>query len=75
MCGLSHKIQRKSITSFAEGIVVDLATCMQCLSKKNKKHFADFRIESRRTYKRTMAAGKELLNFEDPQESCNQLFK
>ena len=33
--GLSHKIQRKSITSFAEGIVVDLATCMQCLSKKN----------------------------------------
>ena len=32
------------------------------------------RIGSSRAYKRSMAAGKEFLNFEDPQESCNQLF-
>ena len=33
--------------------------------------FADSRIESSKAYKRTMVAGKELLNFEDLQESCN----
>ena len=33
--------------------------------------FADSRIGSSRAYKRTMVAGKELLNFEDLQESCN----
>ena len=75
MRALLYKIQHKSITSFAEGILLDFATCMQCLSEKNKKHFADSRIGFSRAYKRTMVAGKELLNFEDLQESCNQLFK
>ena len=32
---LLHKIHHKSITSFAEGNVLDVATCMQCLSEKN----------------------------------------
>ena len=37
---VTYKIQHKSITSFAEGKVLDVATCMQCLSQKNLKHFA-----------------------------------
>ena len=37
------KIQLKSVTSFAEGNVLDVATCMQCLSEKNLKHFAGSR--------------------------------
>ena len=30
-----YKIQHKSITSFAEGVVLELETGMQCLSEKN----------------------------------------
>ena len=75
MSDLLYKIQHKSITSFAEGNVLDIATCMQCLSKKYLKHFASSRIGSSRAYKRTLVAGKEELNFEDLQESCNQLLK
>ena len=41
---LLYKIQHKSITSFAEGNVLDVATCMQYLSQKNLKHFASSRI-------------------------------
>ena len=66
---LLYTIQHiKSITSFAEGIVPDFSTCMQCLSEKNSKHFAYSQIGSSRAYKRTMVAGKELLNFLDLQE-------
>ena len=32
--GLLSKIQHKSVTSFAEGNVLDVATWMQCLSDK-----------------------------------------
>ena len=62
---------------FAEGNVLDVATCMQCLSEKYcfKKHFASSRTGSSEAYKRTLVAGKEELNFEDLQESCNQLLK
>ena len=63
MRGLLYKIQHKTITSFAEGNMLVLATCMQCLSQK--KHFAGSRIGSCRAYKRTLAVGKEDLNFED----------
>ena len=73
MHALLYKIQHKSITSFAVGNVLDVATCMQCLSEKNLKHFFGSRIESRGAYRRTLVAGKEELNFEDLQESCNQL--
>ena len=59
-------------TSFAEGNVLDVVTCIQCLSEK---YFASSRIESSGAYKRTLVAGKEELNFEDLQESCNQLLK
>ena len=52
MRGLLYKIQHKSITSFAEGNVVDVATCRQCLSEKNSKHFAGSRIGSSTAYKR-----------------------
>ena len=52
MRGLLYKIQRKSITSFAEGNMVDVATCRQCLSEKNLKHFAGSRIGSSGAYKR-----------------------
>ena len=48
---------------------------LQCLSEKYLKHFASSRIGSSRAYKRTLLAGKEELNFEDLQESCNQLLK
>ena len=65
MSDLLYKIQHKCITSFAEGNVLDVATCMQCLSEKYLKHFASSRI----------GAGKEELNFEDLQEGCNQLLK
>ena len=41
---LLYKIQHKSIMSFAEGNVLDVATCMQYLSEKNLKHFASSRI-------------------------------
>ena len=58
-------------TSFAEGNVLDVVTCMQCLSEK---YFASSRIESSGAYKRTLVAGKEELNFEDLQESCNQFY-
>ena len=75
MRGLLSKIQHKSVTSFAEGNVLDVATCMLCLSEKNLKHFAGSRIGSSGAYKRTLVAGKEELNFEDLQESCNQLLK
>ena len=75
MRDLLFKIQHKSITSFAEGNVLDVATCMQCLSEKNLNHFASFRIGSSGAYKRTLVAGKEELKFEDLQESCNQLLK
>ena len=37
---LLYKIQHKPITSFAEGNVLDVATCMQYLPEKNLKHFA-----------------------------------
>ena len=62
---------------FAEGNVLDVATCMQCLSEKNcvKKHFASSRTGSSEACKRTLVAGKEELNFEDLQEGCNQLLK
>ena len=40
MLVLLYKTQHNSITSFAEGNVLDVATCMQCLSEKNLKHFA-----------------------------------
>ena len=75
MSDLLHKIQHKSITSFAEGNVLDVATCMQCLSEKYLKHFVSSRIGSSGAYKRTLVAGKEELNFEDLQEGCNQLLK
>jgi len=68
---LLYKIQHKSIMLFAEGNLLDVATCMQYLSEKNLKHFASSRIGSSRTYKRTLVVGKEELNFEDLQESCN----
>ena len=61
------------LTSFAEGNMLDVATCMQCVSEKYLKHFANSRIGSSGAYKRTLVAGKEELNFEDLQESCNQL--
>ena len=32
---LLYKIEHKYITSFAEGNVLDIATCVQCLSEKN----------------------------------------
>ena len=41
---LLYKIEHKSITSFAEGNMLDIATCMQYLSEKNLKHFASSRI-------------------------------
>ena len=72
---VQYKIQHKSITSFAEGNVLDVATCMQYLSEKNLKHFAGSRIGSSGANKRTLVAGKEELNFEDLQESCSQLLK
>ena len=75
MSDLLYKIQHKCITSFAEGNVLDVATCMQCLSEKYLKHFVSSRIGSSAAYKRTLVAGKEELNFEDLQESCNQLLK
>ena len=75
MRDLLYKIQHKSIASFAEGNVLDVATCMQCFSQKYLKHFACSRIASSGAYKRTLVAGKEELNFEDLQESCNQLLK
>ena len=40
MLVLLYKTQHNSITSFAEGNVLDVTTCMQCLSEKNLKHFA-----------------------------------
>ena len=63
------------LTSFAEGNMLDVDTCMQCLSEKYLKHFVSSRIGSSAAYKRTLVAGKEELNFEDLQESCNQLLK
>ena len=75
MRGFLSKIQHKSVTSFAEGNVLDVATCMQCLSEKNLKHFVGPRIGSSDAYKRTLVAWKEELNFEDLKESCNQLLK
>ena len=63
------------LTSFTEGNMLDVETCMQCLSEKYLKHFASSRIGSSGAYKRTLVAGKEELNFEDLQESCNQLWK
>ena len=75
MSDLLYKIQHKSITSFAAGNVLDVATCMQCLSEKFLKHFASSRIGSSGAYKRTLVAGKEEMNLEDLQESCNQLLK
>ena len=63
------------LTSFAEGNMLDVATCMQCLSEKYLKHFVSSRIGSSAAYKRTLVAGKEELSFEDLQESCNQLLK
>ena len=68
---LLYKIEHKSITSFAEGNALDVAPAMQCLSEKNLKHFAGSRLGSSGAYKRMLAAGKEELNFEDLQESCN----
>ena len=56
---------------FAEGNALDVAPAMQCLSEKNLKHFAGSRLGSSGPYKRMLAAGKEELNFEDLQESCN----
>ena len=35
MRGLLYKIQHKTITSIAEGNMLVLATCMDCLSQKN----------------------------------------
>ena len=49
-----YKMQHNSITSFAEGNVLDVATCMQCLSEKNLKHFAGSRIESSGAYEKTL---------------------
>ena len=54
MPGLLYEIHHKSITSFAEGSVLDVATCMQCLSEKNLKHFAGSRIESSGAYEKTL---------------------
>ena len=56
MLVLLYKIQHNSITSFAEGKVLDVATCMQCLFEKNLKHFAVYRTGSSRAYKRTLVA-------------------
>ena len=56
MLVLLYKIQHNSITSFAEGNVLDVPTCMQCLSEKNLKHFAGSRTGSSRAYKRTLVA-------------------
>ena len=72
---LLYKIQHKSITSFAEGNLLYVATFMQCLSEKNLKHFAGSRIGSSGAYKRTQVAGKGDLSLEDQQESCSQLLK
>ena len=49
--------------------------CNVCLRKIFKKHFPASRIGSCGAYKRTLVAGKEELNFEDLQESCDQLLK
>ena len=56
MLVLLYKIQHNSTMSFAEGNVLDVASCMQCLSEKNLKHFAGSRIGSSRAYKRTLVA-------------------
>ena len=68
---LLYRIRHKSIQVVAEGIGLDYA-CNVFVCKKIE-HFADSQIGSSRAYKRTMVAGKELLNFENLQESCNQL--
>ena len=79
-----HKIQHKSIQVVAEGSGLEnhlirnfgaLRNLHTMFVREKLKHFADSRIGSSRAYKRTMVAGKELLNFEDLQESCNHLFK
>ena len=50
---------------------LDVATCMQCLSEKYEKQFADSRIGSSvRTYKTTLVARKEELNLEDLQDTA-----
>ena len=54
MPGLLCKIHHKSITSFAEGSMLDVATCTQCLSEKNLKHFAGSRIGSSGAYGKTL---------------------
>ena len=54
MLVLLYKMQHNSITSFAEGNVLDVATCMQCLSEKNLKHFAGSQTGSNRAFRRTI---------------------
>ena len=50
--------------------------CNVCLRKIFRKHFPGSRIGSCGAYKRTLlVAGKEELNFEDLQESCDQFKK
>ena len=71
MRGLLYKIQHKSFQVVAEGIGLDIATCMQCLSEKYEKQFADSQIGSSvRTYKTTLVARKEELNLEDLQDTA-----
>ena len=63
MRDLLSKIQHQSVTSFTEGNVLDVATCMQCLSEKNLKHFAGSRIGPRGAYKRTLVYKKAAINY------------
>ena len=76
MRGLLYKIQHKSITSFAEGNVLDVATCMQCLSEKNIKHFAGSRINwIQRSRQKNAGSGERIAELRRSTRQMQSVFK